>query len=564
MSPLCLLSLSLAVASPEPIADPDPILDDWPAYVDPIAPGDYDRYRDDPIVQDIGADLLVRAWRWSDALGGVLEAENRLRSDATALILVHPWGIDDGQGWGWPQAYNAYGYVFEGLYDDNQLYLQHVDEVVRPLVDGLRGRLPVVVASLPGVADPLRTRRYRSFEALPSASERAAAQVELEATLAALSGADWPDTIPVVAGLEIAPDDVVNYDDEGFAALRADLEALGVEHVLLAGWATDMCVMSTTAGFQQLATAFDVFLIGDATLAAWPRTPAPPNGYVPVSTLAALMTASTEEQVAITQGSWLTLLDRDPAGAPSWRGEAGSWVALFDHWQARPAESSPDRDQTRAPDWASSGAPTLLGAGFDADGLALSGLVSGRVNAIAVPEGLPMTLSLGFEEGLEGLELQVVARWAPALEGQELVVTLTGGEELALEVLSERDEGAGWRLSTFGGSVAGAEEMSLTLAFSAGQGWLDSVAIDGRPRAAEAADSGQAVDTAPPEADSGPGDSAPVEDSGAPADSGVAEAGPAKAGGCGCASGGGSGSLGLLGLGLLAARRPRRASAGGR
>ncbi len=27
---------------------------------------------------------------------------NRLRADRTAVIMVHPWGIDDGQGWTTP------------------------------------------------------------------------------------------------------------------------------------------------------------------------------------------------------------------------------------------------------------------------------------------------------------------------------------------------------------------------------------------------------------------------------------------------------------------------------
>lgn len=560
---ITLALFSRAIAAPVPDLDPDTILGDWPDYVDPIAPDDYDRYTDDPLVDAIGADLVVRAWRWSDEVGGIVETENQLRSDATALILVHPWGIDDGQGWGWPQAYEAYGYVFEGLYDDNQLYLRQVDEVARPLVEGLRGRLPVIVYALPGLPDPLRTRRYRSFDELPSASERTAAQAELEATLAALSGSAWPSTIPVVAGLDPAPDDVVNYDDEGWEALAEDLRALGVEHVLLGGWATDMCVTSTTAGYANLATAFDVFLIGDATLAAWPLTAEPPNGYVPRSTLDALFDAARLDGVAVTQVSWLEALDRDPAGAPDWRGEPGSWTALFDHWQARPATDAAERDGLRAPDWASASAPGLVGATFDADAIALEDVADGRVNVVRLPEGTPLTLTLQEETPPSTLEIQLVVRWAPDLEGQELVATLAseaGETELAL--VSERDEGEGWRSSTWTGSLPGAAETRLSLVFSAGEGRIDLLAVDGHAVAVEAApDTGT---------DSGGADSAdsaePIADSEAPAvgpgEDDTGGTGTPKTRPCGCAAVGGTASpIMALGL-LLALRRRERARRG--
>jgi hypothetical protein len=560
-SPVITLALlARAIAEPVPDLDPDTILGDWPDYVDPIGPYDYDRYTDDPIVDAIGADLVVRAWRWSDAVGGIVETENQLRSDNTALILVHPWGIDDGQGWAWPQAYEAYGYVFEGLYDDNQLYLQQVDEIARPLVDGLRGRLPVILYALPGVADSLRTRRYRSFDTLPSAGERAVAQGEIEATLAALTGNAWPSAIPVVAGLDPAPDDLVNYDDEGLQTLVDNLRALGVEHVLLGGWATDMCVVTTTAGYAQLATAFDVFLVGDATLAAWPLTAAPPNGYVPRSTLDALFDAASLDGVAVTQVSWLDALDRDPAGAPDWRGEEGSWTALYDHWQARPATDAADRDGLRAPDWASAGAPTVVGATFDADAIALEGAADGRVNVVRLPEGTPLSLTLQEEAPTSTLEVQLVVRWAPDLEGQELQATLaTEAGETSLSLVSEHDEGEGWRSSTWTGSVAGAAETRLSLAFSAGEGRIDLLAVDGHPGEEEVGvDSGMGsgdLDSAEPTADSDP-----TPEGAAEGDTGGSVATTTRP--CGCAAVGGTASpFAVLGL-LLAWRRRGRSRVG--
>ena len=45
----------------------------------------------------------MRAWRFSYNARGIIEVPNRLRADRTAVIVVHPWGIDDGQGWNTPE-----------------------------------------------------------------------------------------------------------------------------------------------------------------------------------------------------------------------------------------------------------------------------------------------------------------------------------------------------------------------------------------------------------------------------------------------------------------------------
>ena len=58
----------------------------------------------------------------------------------------------------------------------------------------------------------------------------------------------WEQPVPVVSHLNsLAHDDVVVWDDQGYPALRAFLQGMGVRHVLLCGYATDMCVISTTA-----------------------------------------------------------------------------------------------------------------------------------------------------------------------------------------------------------------------------------------------------------------------------------------------------------------------------
>ena len=85
----------------------------------------------------------------------------------------------------------------------------------------------------------------------------------------------WELPIPVMKPIEVAPRDVVIYDGEGYPALRDFLKKQGIRHVLLAGYNTDMCVCSTTAGYKNLAQDFDVFLVGDATIATFPAQPTP-------------------------------------------------------------------------------------------------------------------------------------------------------------------------------------------------------------------------------------------------------------------------------------------------
>ena len=48
-----------------------------------------------------------------------------------------------------------------------------------------------------------------------------------------------------------------------------------VRHVLLTGYATDMCFCKTTAGYENLSKDFNVFLVGDATLATFPANATP-------------------------------------------------------------------------------------------------------------------------------------------------------------------------------------------------------------------------------------------------------------------------------------------------
>jgi nicotinamidase-related amidase len=113
----------------------------------------------------------------------------------------------------------------------------------------------------------------------------------------------WKLPIPVVKEIKVDLNDVVIYDAEGYAKLKTFLKKQGIRHILLAGYNTDMCVCSTTAGYENLRNDFNVFLVGDATLATFPA-----NSTPAYSTNAAVSFASLK--LFITQVSWIKPLGK--------------------------------------------------------------------------------------------------------------------------------------------------------------------------------------------------------------------------------------------------------------
>src|SRR4030095_12971350 len=85
----------------------------------------------------------------------------------------------------------------------------------------------------------------------------------------------WDLPIPITVDVDVFPDDVVIYDAEGYPALRKFLQEHGIRHILLTGYCTDMCYAKTCAGFENLSKDFNVFLVGDATLATFPANDTP-------------------------------------------------------------------------------------------------------------------------------------------------------------------------------------------------------------------------------------------------------------------------------------------------
>ncbi|MFM7071722.1 MAG: cysteine hydrolase family protein, partial [Planctomycetota bacterium] len=249
----------------------------------------------------------------------------------TAVIMVHPWAIDDEWGWKSPEPNGVADFCTPRK---NALAAKHTRQVIDPLLKRLRGKAAFIMYSLPGPADLIRTKVYRSFHKTPTSEERSAGRVELQRMLAAYKyqGASLPEKmelnalqpvrdyfqqfpgldaggqyngdgfwnlpIPVSTSVTVDPADVVIYDSEGYPPLRDFLKKNGVRHVLLTGYATDMCFCRTTAGYENLSNDFNVFLVADASLATFPANKSPRFAVNAAISFASL-------QQLITQVSWI-------------------------------------------------------------------------------------------------------------------------------------------------------------------------------------------------------------------------------------------------------------------
>jgi len=312
-----------------PIKGPKPLLADHPEFALPIE--EAARFEAPRLVDDADADLNVRAWRFSYNARGIIEMPNRLRAAATAVIVVHPWGIDDGQGWRTPEPAGVCDFCTPAK---NAVGARHTREVVNPFLKSLRGKAALVMYSLPGDEDPIRAKLYRSFKGSPTKEQREQGVKELKAKLNGFSykgepvpaklkvsatlpvvdyfkqfrGLDagprfngpgfWDLPIPVTSEIDADPNDLIIYDAPGYEPLKKFLQAQKIRHVLLAGYATDMCFCRTTAGYQNLSKDFNVFLVGDATLATFPANLTPR-----AATTAAISFAALDQ--LITQVSWI-------------------------------------------------------------------------------------------------------------------------------------------------------------------------------------------------------------------------------------------------------------------
>ncbi|HVW01268.1 MAG TPA: isochorismatase family protein [Planctomycetaceae bacterium] len=311
------------------LENPPPLLADYPEYIEPIE--EEARFEGPLLVNDAEADLSVRAWRFSYNARGIIEMPNRLQASATAIIMVHPWGIDDENGWKTPEPAGCADFCTPRK---NHLAARHTKRVIDPFLQSLRSKVACVMYSLPGAEDPIRKKAYRSLRAKPTEAERTQGLKELKAkldgfnytgeplpselTLSAKTpvvdyfrqfpGLDagakfnragfWDLPIPVSTSVTVDADDIVIYDSEGYESLKKFLQDQGIRHVLLTGYCTDMCFARTTAGYENLRKDFNVFLVGDATLATFPSNATPRFATNASISFAAL-------QNLVTQVSWI-------------------------------------------------------------------------------------------------------------------------------------------------------------------------------------------------------------------------------------------------------------------
>ncbi len=317
----------------KPIENPRPLLADYPEFVEPVL--EEQHYEAPLLVNEPDANLDVRAWRFSYNARGIIEMPNRLRADHTAVIVVHPWGIDDGQGWRTPEPAGVADFCTP---QKNHLAGRHTREVIDPFLKRLRDSVGMVMVSLRAGEHPVHKKLYRSIRHTPSDAERAEGKKELAKILngfdyrgqslpaeielsekqpvkdyfrqfPGLDAGDkydnegfWELPTPVTRDITIFPNDIVIYDEDGYAVLRDFLKSQGIRHVLLAGYATDMCFCLTTAGYKNLSEDFNVFLVGDATLATYPANMTPrfaTNAHISFAALNQL----------VTQVSWVRLDD---------------------------------------------------------------------------------------------------------------------------------------------------------------------------------------------------------------------------------------------------------------
>jgi len=204
-----------------PLKNPQPILADYPQFVEPIR--ETARSEAPILVDDADADLSVRALRTQFNARGIIEIPNRLSAARTAIIVVHPWGINDGQGLQLPEPA---GFAFSSPAAIRNTH-RHLEQVVNPFLKSMRGEVGLVMYSLPRNAGSIRRKLYRSFHHRPTADERRQGRIELTTKLKSFnySAGSLPKQLTISKARICEPAEKPNY---WTPAIRLTLSPLGL------------------------------------------------------------------------------------------------------------------------------------------------------------------------------------------------------------------------------------------------------------------------------------------------------------------------------------------------
>lgn len=284
------------------LTNPTPLLNDYVEFCEPIV--EANRFSSMPLIEDENGNLEVRAWRYSYNARGIIETKNVLNSERTAVIVIHPLSIDEEFGLKTPSPYGAY---FYSTPEKNKIYLKHTRVVLNPFLKRMRKMVNLIAYSLPKKKGAIMMEQFYG-NTLPEKLKLSKGNNRLYDYFYGFLGLDSSEYfngsgfddlfIPLATSIDVEKDDIYFYDEEGYEKVRNYLKNFNIQNVLLCGYSTNVCVKSSTLGYQNLKKDFNTIIVGDATIATFPGM-----NHPRFSTNAAICELSLDNFV--TQISWI-------------------------------------------------------------------------------------------------------------------------------------------------------------------------------------------------------------------------------------------------------------------
>ena len=333
------------------IGKPLPILADFPEFVEPLLFDE--RFLAPPVVYEEHGEIEVRSWRYWYNARGIIEMTNRLDADATAIINLLAWGVDDGGGL---QSPEPAGTVLSGTPKKNALFPRQVRQVINPFLDRMGSHTVLIGHTLPGKEDPVRRLLYPSLSNGGKTPDEEKGRRMLRSVLTShtftgpkpeeiisldndipltsyllempsshantsYSGSGYNELpVPLVKGLVRTANEIVFYEGDGYDTIRDYLKSRGIRHILVLGFFEKETILPThpraedktantsvTAGFgsectiETLGKDFNIFLVGDAMRTTFPASDTP--RFAVQAELAKL-----SGEYMVTQVGWVTVV----------------------------------------------------------------------------------------------------------------------------------------------------------------------------------------------------------------------------------------------------------------